>query len=289
MNEPEIVDERPDRVLTKQLVKPGDYNVVPYEDARCKVRLSDVTCTNAAGDCEIEPESRVFNKSFDGIVLIGDSDSFIDKDFELILQRMCRGETCTAKIVYKDAKGELVKEISCKIELLEAMDEMLVADWSWDRLYEAALHHKARGVELVKHKRIADAFRRFNKALKMLVAIEPIDPEKIDEARIKEMVDTKIKLLNNLTHCQLHYEEYQAAFDLCTCTLKYDNDNIKALYRRAVANYGLQKYEEAWMDIQQVLKLDPNDKAAQQKALLIEPKMRTVNKEYKNVIKKMFG
>lgn len=53
-------------------------------------------------------------------------------------------------------------------------------------------HHKERGVQLVKEKKVVDAFRRFNKALKMLVAIEPIDPEVIYEEQVKEMIDLRV-------------------------------------------------------------------------------------------------
>lgn len=48
-------------------------------------------------------------------------------------------------------------------------------------------------------------------------------------------------------------------------------------------------YEEAWTDIQLVLKLDPGDKAAQQRANELRPKIDKINKEYSTVIKKMFG
>lgn len=48
-------------------------------------------------------------------------------------------------------------------------------------------------------------------------------------------------------------------------------------------------YEEAWTDIQKVLQLDPSDKAAQQRAIELRPKIEKINKEYSTVIKKMFG
>lgn len=52
-----------------------------------------------------------------------------------------------------------------------------------------------KGVELVKEKRILDAFRRFSKALKMVVAIEPIDPEIIDEEKAVAITDLKVLLV----------------------------------------------------------------------------------------------
>lgn len=91
-----------------------------------------------------------------------------------------------------------------------------------------------------------------------------------------------------MAHCQLHYNEYDAALDLCNRALKYDPNNVKALYRRCVAYIGLKLYEEAWNDIQKVLAFDPTDKAAQQRANFLKPILEKINTDYSNVIKKMF-
>ncbi|KAJ0173422.1 hypothetical protein K1T71_010571 [Dendrolimus kikuchii] len=289
MYEETVINTRPDREIRKKIITPGDYSLVPYEDSRCKITISEIQCKNEAGECEIEVESLIFSSTFDGNVLIGDSDSFIDKDFELILQQMCCGETCNAIMVYRDNLGALAKEIKCKIELREVMEEQLISDWGWERLYEASLYHKEKGVELVKQKRICEAFRRFNKALKMLIAIEPIDPEQIKEDKVKEMVDLKVKLYNNLAHCQLQYNECDAALQLCNKALSYHSDNAKALYRRCLAYSGLNMYEEAWVDIQNALKHDPNDKVIQHKVNMLRPVVEKRKQEYSNVIKKMFG
>lgn len=194
MNEttPTIVSSRPDRELCKQVLIPGDYNLVPYEDSRCQLAVSEVQCSGAGGPDTIEQESRVFAPYFDGYVLIGDSDCFIDKDFELILQQMCCGETCRARMTYRDSNGAVVKEINCVINLRNVTEEQLVSDWGWMRLYEASIHHKEKGVELVKEKRITDAFRRFNKSLKMLVAVEPLEEGVVSEEMVKEMIDLKV-------------------------------------------------------------------------------------------------
>lgn len=142
MNVETIVSLRPDRELRKKIITLGDYSLVPYEDSRCRITISNLKCTNDTGDCDIEPESRIFNPFFDGNVLIGDSDCFIDKDFELVLQQMCCGEVCEASLVYRDGAGALVKRISCRVKLREVTEEQLISDWGWERLYEAALHHK---------------------------------------------------------------------------------------------------------------------------------------------------
>lgn len=92
-----------------------------------------------------------------------------------------------------------------------------------------------------------------------------------------------------MAHCQLHYNEYAPARELCDKVLNLDKENVKGFYRRSVAFTGLGMYEEAWQDIQTALKLDPNDKLAHQKAQQLKPKIEKINTEYTNVIKKMFG
>lgn len=309
MQHESIVSTRPDREITKKIITPGDYSIVPYEESRCKILLSNVHTSNE--DLEIDVESRILSKNFDGVFIIGEADTFIDKDFELILQQMCCGETCIARIVYKNQNFEVVKEISCEIELKEVTEEQLVSDWSWARLLEAATHHKEQGVALIQEKRVIDAFRRFSKAFKFLVAIEPVNPEEITDESLNEIKDLKVcyfysliqliilifqlhlfkfqvKLYNNLAHCQLQFCEYQAALDLCNRAIILDNDNVKALYRRCTAYHCLQMYDEAWKDIQKVVVLNPNDKTARNKAGEIKGILDKINAEYANVIKKMF-
>lgn len=142
MYEEKVISSRPDRELFKKLIIPGDYNIVPFEDSRCKIYLTTVSCTKGEENCQIEAESHVFSSKFNGNVLIGDCDCFIDKDFELILQQMCCGETADVRMVYRDGNNELVKEIRCRVEVKEVTEEQLISEWGWERLYDAALYHK---------------------------------------------------------------------------------------------------------------------------------------------------
>lgn len=149
MMEETIVNTRLDRDLRKRIIKPGDYTIVPYEESRCKIEISEVNCTNQAGEqCEIESESVIFSESFQGNVLVGNHDNFIDKDLELIILQMCCGEKSAVSLTYRDNDMNLVKQISCNVELLDVTEEQLVSDWSWQRLHEAASYHKVRTIKL---------------------------------------------------------------------------------------------------------------------------------------------
>lgn len=191
-----VVSSRPDREIRKQIHTQGDYSLVPYEDSRCKLELTNFNFGDESFTYKkIDPHSRIFADGFDGIILIGDADSYLDKDIELIVQQMCCGETSKIFLIYKDSEGNVAIELNFNIKLVEITEEQLVSDWGWERLLEASIHHKERGVELVKGKRTADAFRRFSKSLKFLIAIEPVDPKVVDDEKMKEMVDLKVRIL----------------------------------------------------------------------------------------------
>lgn len=91
-----------------------------------------------------------------------------------------------------------------------------------------------------------------------------------------------------MAHCQLQYNEYDAALELSNRSLQLEPDNVKGLYRRCLSYSGLKMYEEAWQDVQDILKIDPQDKAVLQKANELKLKIDRINNDYANVVKKMF-
>lgn len=281
---------REDREISKKVLTPGDSNIVPYEDSKCQISITNLSCVNDEGaEDNIEEESLYLKESFNGNLTIGNCDNFIDIDIDLLIQQMCKGEVSLARIIYKNNEKKVVKRIEFKIELIEASQEDLISDWDSDRLYSTSLLHKERGVQLVKQKRVIDGFRRFSKALKLVVAMEPIEAENpISDEKISDLIDLKIKLYNNLALCQLQFKEYDAALQLCNQVLKLDAQNIKAVYRRSTAYMGLKMYEEAWSDIQLALRMDPCDVMTQQRAMQIKPYIDEIYSDYSSVIKRMF-
>lgn len=61
--------------------------------------------------------------------------------------------------------------------------------------------------------------------------------------------------------------ERQAAERLCTAAIERDSQNVKALYRRALANISLHEYGAAKVDLLSAVKLDPANKAVRTKLL----------------------
>lgn len=69
----------------------------------------------------------------------------------------------------------------------------------------------------------------------------------------------------NEAHCRLKLGEAQAAEQLCTSTIARDSGNVKALYRRALANISLHEYGAAKADLLVAAKIEPSNKAVRTK------------------------
>jgi len=91
----------------------------------------------------------------------------------------------------------------------------------------------------------------------------------IDEAincytRAMDLDPTDVVYPANRAMCLIKQEKYAAAEMDCTLAIQLDKNYIKAYHRRGTARVKLQKYEDALKDFESVLKLEPNNKIAQE-------------------------
>ncbi|XP_022172655.1 RNA polymerase II-associated protein 3-like [Myzus persicae] len=104
------------------------------------------------------------------------------------------------------------------------------------------LYEKNLGNALVQKQKWAEAILRYTRA------IEYYDKDPIFYA--------------NRALCYLKTKEFKLAIIDCTSSLKLDHTYVKAFQRRSVAYMALEMYNEAKKDIQDVLKIEPNNKQA---------------------------
>jgi len=85
--------------------------------------------------------------------------------------------------------------------------------------------------------------------------------------------------------------QFGAAETDCTLALSIDSTYIKAFQRRASARIGLDKFELAIQDYDEVLKLEPKNKAAQGEKTKLEEKLKEKSEESKdeNSVKPSFN
>lgn len=107
------------------------------------------------------------------------------------------------------------------------------------RSLTGAARFKAEGNELFKASRYEDAIEKYTKAIEG-VGAEPKTPEDKSIA---------IDSYNNRAVCWMQQQNYRQVIMDTTAVLDLDSGNLKALFRRAMAFEGLEKYRSALEDI----------------------------------------
>lgn len=123
-------------------------------------------------------------------------------------------------------------------------------EWENEQRKSRANWEKERGNLFYKDNLIDDAINCYTRAI-------DLDP-------------TNYVLPANRAMCLLKQEKYGAAELDCTLTIHLNDKYAKAYHRRGTARFHLGKLEEAAKDFEQVLKLEPNNKAVQEELKKIE-------------------
>ncbi|MCJ8738020.1 hypothetical protein PDJAM_G00030750 [Pangasius djambal] len=103
----------------------------------------------------------------------------------------------------------------------------------------------------------AFAVNSYGIALQITEASSKVDISPQEE---EELLDVKLKCLNNMAAAQLKLDHYEAALRSCVSVLAYQPDNIKALFRQGKVLALQGEYTDAIRSLKRALKLDPSNK-----------------------------
>lgn len=93
----------------------------------------------------------------------------------------------------------------------------------------------------------------------------------------------------NLAQVCLKQEKYDCVKEYCDKALRLDKKNIKALYRRGLANYHMKHFDKSKQDFEKVLKLDPENTDAKKQLDLCIRTMKSSLSEEKILAKNMMS
>ncbi|XP_059922315.1 peptidyl-prolyl cis-trans isomerase FKBP8 [Gadus macrocephalus] len=195
---------------------------------------------------------------------LGDGDVIQALDLAVMLMEM--GEkaviTVDAKYAY-GSRGSVDPAVPPEAELLlhaelrEASDgpdlELLAPV---DKAALASLKRE-RGNAHFQRADYAFAVNSYSIALAITESSSKVD---ITEEEEKELLDVKVKCLNNMAASQLKLDHYDAALKSCVAALAHQPDNIKALFRMGKVLALKGEYAEAISILRKALKLEPSNK-----------------------------
>ncbi|XP_043392019.1 peptidyl-prolyl cis-trans isomerase FKBP8 isoform X2 [Chelonia mydas] len=106
------------------------------------------------------------------------------------------------------------------------------------------------------------AINSYDIALKTINSSSKVHFSPEEEA---ELLEVKVKCLNNLAASQLKLDHYEAALRSCTQVLEHQPENIKALFRKGKVLAQQGEYSEAIPLLKAALKLEPSNKGRGQR------------------------
>ncbi|XP_040896550.1 peptidyl-prolyl cis-trans isomerase FKBP8 isoform X2 [Toxotes jaculatrix] len=195
---------------------------------------------------------------------LGDGD--VIQALDLTVQLMEMGEKA---LVQTDAKyaygtcGSLEPEVppsaelSLEVELLEATDAPDLELLPPAEKIALASHKRERGNVHYQRGDYAFAVNSYSIALQITESSSKVD---INPEEENELMDVKVKCLNNMAASQLKLDHYDAALKSCVSALAHQPENIKALFRMGKVLALQGEYTEAIQTLRKALKLEPSNK-----------------------------
>jgi len=148
-----------------------------------------------------------------------------------------------------------------KVLLTVKMNEFEKGKDTWslseDEKVEFGAARKEVGSNLFKTGRIVLALENYKKVGQLLSYVENFQNE--NKAKAQEL--KKVCSLNKAA-CYLKLKEHHDAKAACDAVLKEESQNVKALYRRAQAQFGMKNFADCMADCKRLLEIDSQNRDA---------------------------
>lgn len=206
---------------------------------------------------------------------------------------MCGMTLQNEGIGYKDLDDLMNNpcDLEFVIELLsvEMPDDYEKDRWqmSDDEKHKALKELKERGNLCYKNKDYEAAEKNYVEALGIVEQL--MLKERAHDPEWDELAELKVPLLLNYSQTRLIAQDYYAVILYCNEVLETQPKNVKAIFRKAKANFGAWKPAEAIADFKLCAELDPSLKATVSKELAaIAEQQKLRDLEDREKLKNMF-
>ncbi|XP_011872519.1 PREDICTED: 70 kDa peptidyl-prolyl isomerase-like [Vollenhovia emeryi] len=287
--------ESADKSIQKKVLEPGAFTRKPTECSTCVITVEKINVVGTSeADLREEYHSAILDGQSEKTVIVGEASSEIDEKVERAICMMNIHERSLVTVAMPPIRSNesLVSSepvtVKFEITLTHCKRHKPVWQWSAEEKYQVVSRYKGRGTELFNDSRIADAFRKFSKACKLLITLEPIADLGLDKQLECDINNLRLALYNNMAICQLKRKNYHHVVTLCTKVLDKDVDNVKALYRRGVAYGKMGDNEKATTDLKAVLTLESSNHSAKEQFDVYNNRLQESVQRSNDMLRRMF-
>jgi len=143
---------------------------------------------------------------------------------------------------------------------------------------------KEVGSNLFRSGRMELAMQRYKKVIELFSHIDNFKEENKGKAK-----DLKKVCELNLAACLIKVKDFSQARTSCDNVLKDDAQNVKALFRKAQAEFGLKNFDESMRIAKKVVEVDPQNKEARGLYKDAHAEQKKVDQQAKGLFAKMCG
>ncbi|KAL5007856.1 hypothetical protein ScPMuIL_016662 [Solemya velum] len=223
---------------------------------------------------------------------MGEADDDIIAGIEVALKKFKKGEKSKLTIAPKYAFGprgkpewNITPDSTVEYELELKNFEKCKESWEMnaaEKLEQSEIK-KSKGTTFFKAQRYKHAIHQYKQIITYLEHETSLKDEE-EKHRNNLMLSARL----NLAMCYLKSENWLEAEEECNKALELDDRNEKAYFRRGQARFERNDFDTAVEDFKHVLDIDANNKAAKQRLLLCNQKLKLFHDKQKNIYKGMF-
>ncbi|XP_075542004.1 peptidyl-prolyl cis-trans isomerase FKBP8-like [Dermacentor variabilis] len=269
--------------LKKRVIKPG-----LGKDSR--PQRSNWVVLNVKGTLD---DGTVFEEHKDWRIILGDMETVCGLDITLAL--MEKGEVAEIVVPARLGYGDQGREpdvppkarLHFHVELLDTYPAKEETDLPFQERLSIGDAKRERGNFWYSRGDYSNAAHCYRRALDFLDDMGLNLSE--SPADLQLLLDTRLKVYNNLTATQMKMEAYEAALKSVDFVLKVQPNNFKALYRKGKILAGQGNVSEAVSTFKKALKLEPDNKVIQQELSRLMVRKEKEDRAEKAMYKRMFG
>ncbi|XP_051981071.1 peptidyl-prolyl cis-trans isomerase FKBP8 [Xyrauchen texanus] len=224
---------------------------------------------------------------------LGDGD--VIQALDLTVQLMEIGEKALIEAGAKYAFGALGSstpavppnaDLTLEVQLLSVDDAPELELMPPSERISLANRKRERGNVHYQRGDYAFAVNSYGIALQITEASFRVD---ISQQEEEELLDMKVKCLNNMAAAQLKLDHYEAALRSCVSVLVHQPDNVKALFRKGKVLALQGECAEAIRTLKEALKLEPSNKTIHAELSKLVKKHSEQKSAEQAMYKKMLG
>ncbi|XP_026727150.1 FK506-binding protein 59 isoform X2 [Trichoplusia ni] len=245
----------------------------------------------------LQADGKVFDTRTVTFPLGEGSEHKICEGIERALEKFTKGEksrlTIQPKYAFKsEGNSELGVPPNSVVEYVVTLNsfEKAAESWSMDgkEKLEQAKMFKEKGTNYFKGNKFQLAIKMYKRVMSLLDDM-PEDTSETDEnkALAKELL-LSIHLNLALVYLKVTPAHHFEAKDHALKALKFDENNVKGLFRKGQALLGLGEAEEALKDFQKIVEAEPQNKAAANQVTVCKATIAKQKQKEKQLYANMF-